>query len=132
MELYKNPKKNEDGSSEIGQLKNGEKLYKFTDEFYDNLDYKNLKDDVSKIVEYEKFIIKEYRKTQDLKWFFRKLTILVKAKGFSNISKKTGMSRRTIYNTLESENIPRLDTFINILNAVDVKLDFKINSHIIS
>ena len=125
MKLYEIPKILADGSIEIGELANGEKLYKFMPEYYDNLDYKELKNNPKKIIEFEKFIVKEYRSNQDLKWFFRKLNILVKVKGFSNIARKTGITRKTIYNTLENENMPQLDTFLHILNAVDLRLDFK-------
>ena len=128
MKLYKKPIKLNDGSLEVGVMANGEKLYKFTDEFYDNLDYRDLKNRPGEILNFEKFIIKEYRKTQDIKWFFRKLSILVKLKGFSYVSRKTGISRKTIYNTLENENMPRVDTLLHILNAVNLKIDFKIVS----
>ncbi len=47
---------------------------------------------------------------------------VIKSKGFTNISKQTGLSRESLYKSFKSGAKPRFETVLKILKAFDVKL----------
>ncbi|MCP4482762.1 MAG: putative addiction module antidote protein [bacterium] len=68
---------------------------------------------------YLELAFKEYDKTGDEKVLLIALKQVAKAKGgFSELSKKTGLSRESLYKTLSEKGNPKLHTFKAILDAL--------------
>jgi probable addiction module antidote protein len=70
--------------------------------------------------------IKEYEQDSDDKTFLIAIRQVALAKGgFSELSKKTGLSRESLYKTLSEKGNPHFITLKKILEALDYKLSFQ-------
>ena len=47
---------------------------------------------------------------------------VAKARGMTNIAKKTNLNRQNLYKALSSKGYPKFETVIKILQALDLKL----------
>ena len=54
--------------------------------------------------------------------FLRALGYVAKAKGMTQIAKKSGMGRESLYKALRSEAHPRFDTILKVLRALNLRL----------
>lgn len=68
---------------------------------------------------YLELAFEEYEKNNDEKVLLLALKQVAKAKGgFSELSRKTGLSRESLYKTLSEKGNPKLHTFKTILDAL--------------
>lgn len=81
--------------------------------------------DVSKYLDNEEMII-EYLKAaieeNDTQFFMEALGHVAKARGMTDIAKKTGLGRESLYKAVSGNIKPKLDTVNKILNAVGLSL----------
>lgn len=54
----------------------------------------------------------------------KSLLILAKKKGIDETSKSSGLARSSIYKALSNMGNPKLDSFINIMKALNIKATF--------
>ena len=47
---------------------------------------------------------------------------IARAKGMSEVARKAGVSRESLYKSLSGERIPGFDTILKVLSALDLKL----------
>ncbi len=47
---------------------------------------------------------------------------IAKAKGMTEVSKKSGLSRASLYKVFEKDAKPRFETVLKVLNSFDIKL----------
>lgn len=70
--------------------------------------------------------LEEYKKDNDEAALLVALRQVTKAKGgFTNLSKKTGLTRESLYRSLSPKGNPRFTTLKLILNALGYNLEFK-------
>lgn len=62
----------------------------------------------------------EFDQSENLKDFRKGLLLLTKALGLSKISRKSGLSRLTIYRMLEKKGNPRLLSFLALFRALGI------------
>lgn len=55
------------------------------------------------------------------KEFIKALETVARAKGMTELSKKTGLSRESLYKTLNGETKPRFESIQKILSALNIK-----------
>lgn len=56
----------------------------------------------------------------------KSLLILAKKKGIEETSKNSGLARSSVYKALSDKGNPKLDSFINIMSALNIKATFYI------
>lgn len=56
------------------------------------------------------------------KEFMQALEIVARAKGMTELAKRTGLSRESLYKTLNGETKPRFESVQKILAALNIKL----------
>jgi probable addiction module antidote protein len=61
----------------------------------------------------------------DMKEFLRALSYVAKAKGMTEISKESGLSRPSLYKMLSTDAKPRFETVLKVLDSLDIKLEAK-------
>ena len=59
----------------------------------------------------------------DTKEFLRALSYIAKAKGMTEVSRETGLSRASLYKTLEENAKPRFETVMKILKSFGIRLE---------
>lgn len=59
----------------------------------------------------------------DTKEFLRAISYIARAKGMTEVSKETGLSRASLYKTLEENAKPRFETVMKILKSFGIKLE---------
>ncbi|MDR0571563.1 MAG: hypothetical protein LBG48_01790 [Rickettsiales bacterium] len=71
--------------------------------------------------------IKEFNKTGDMTYLMMVINDIIKYSNMNitDICKKTGLSRQTIYNTIGNNNMPKMDTFVTILMSLGYKISLK-------
>ena len=62
-----------------------------------------------------------FEQTGDNRYLFKTLERMIRARGIQNITRKTGMSRQTIYNFLNGKMSPRMDTMTKLLNTLGLR-----------
>lgn len=72
-----------------------------------------------------KYEFKEFLKSGDPRYFLDTLKIYAKAKGFSNLQKETGLSRKALYDALSKDGNPKLSSFLSILKALNLKMEIR-------
>jgi DNA-binding phage protein len=91
-------------------------------------------DDKKKLYEDKEFAlsslkdeIREFNKTGDITYLMMTINDIIKYSKISitDICKKTGLSRQTIYNTIGNNNVPKLDTFVTIMTSLGYKIFLK-------
>jgi probable addiction module antidote protein len=73
------------------------------------------------ICEYMNAVIEE----NDPQLFMLALGSIAKAKGMSEIARKTGLGRESLYKAVDGTRSPKIDTVNKILNACGLALDVK-------
>ena len=66
--------------------------------------------------------LSEILKDGDMEEFLSALNDIARAKGISEISKKSGLSRESLYKTFKPNSHPRFDTVLRVLNSLGIKL----------
>jgi probable addiction module antidote protein len=87
-----------------------------------------LKKDQKRVDSFLQTVFEEYAKNPDEKALLLALRTAVKAKlGFTELSKKTGLKRETLYRTLSEKGNPTLHTINLILHTLNcnLKLEFQ-------
>ena len=64
----------------------------------------------------------EALKTGDAQFFAKCLGQVAKAIGMTELARRSGISRQTLYDALSGGAMPRLDTIFGVLHAMDVRL----------
>lgn len=59
----------------------------------------------------------------DTKEFLRAISYIARAKGMTEVSKETGLSRASLYKTLDENAKPRFETVIKILKSFGIRLE---------
>ena len=62
----------------------------------------------------------------DMKEFLKALSYIAKAKGMTEVSKESGLSRPSLYKMLSSDAKPRFETVLKVLETLDIKLEAKV------
>src|SRR5271163_3193887 len=81
---------------------------------YDSATYLNSKEAVQAYME-------EAVATHDPAFIAEALGTIARARGMSQVAKKTGMSRESLYKALSAEGNPELGTVIRVMNALGLK-----------
>lgn len=68
--------------------------------------------------------LEEYARTGDIQYLLSTLKDVATAKGWVSLAKETGLSRPTLYDTLNGKRQPRIDTLTKILNALGFRMLF--------
>ena len=58
----------------------------------------------------------------DPAFFAHALGIVARARGMTDIAKKSGLSRESLYKALSSEGNPSFDTIMKVMKALDLEL----------
>jgi probable addiction module antidote protein len=64
----------------------------------------------------------EYTETNDIRYLLSTLRKFAEAKGWSVLSKETGLSRSVLYAALSGETDPKIGTVMKILKALGVQV----------
>jgi probable addiction module antidote protein len=64
----------------------------------------------------------EYVKTNDIRYLLSTLREVAEAKGWSELSRKTGLPRSTLYAALSGKTDPRIGTVMKILDALGIEV----------
>ena len=59
----------------------------------------------------------------DTKEFLRAISYIARAKGMTEVSKETGLSRASLYKTLDENAKPRFETIMKILKSFGIRLE---------
>lgn len=73
--------------------------------------------------------LEEYTKTGDIQYLLSTLRDVAAARGWVSLAKETGLSRPTLYETLNGRRQPRVDTLTKILNALGFRMLFVAVDH---
>lgn len=82
--------------------------------------------DIAKHLETDEDIrdfLQEVARTGDSSDFIHALNTAARAKGMSNIAKKMGVSRTSLYKSLSGESNPGFDTISQVVQALGLKLE---------
>lgn len=69
--------------------------------------------------------LNEYQKTGDMTYVLRQLKTMAKAFGWTELERKTGLRRSTLYTILEGKKEPKLGSFTKILEAFGYRITFR-------
>ena len=61
----------------------------------------------------------------DATYLTHALGVVARAKGMSEIAKKTGITREGLYKALSAEGDPRLTTFLSVIKSLGLRLSVK-------
>jgi probable addiction module antidote protein len=61
----------------------------------------------------------------DMNEFLKALSYIAKAKGMTEVSKDSGLSRPSLYKMFSSDAKPRFETVLKFLKTLDIKLEAK-------
>ena len=64
----------------------------------------------------------EYVETDDIRYLLSTLRKIAKAKGWSALSRETGLSRSVLYAALSGERDPQISTVMKILKALGIQV----------
>lgn len=89
---------------------------------FDDLEIEALKDDRELNKMFLENELDNYLETNDSKYLRHQLKNSIKAFGFCNFEKKSGLSRKTIYNIVNGKTEPRLGNFLKCLRAFGIRI----------
>src|ERR1700722_12069275 len=81
---------------------------------YDSAEYLDSREAISAYME-------EALATDDPAFIAKALGTIARARGMSQIAKKTGLSRESLYKTLSAEGNPEFGTIIRVMHALGLK-----------
>jgi probable addiction module antidote protein len=61
----------------------------------------------------------------DAKYLAHALGVVARAKGMTEIAKKTGITREGLYKALSAEGDPKLSTFLGVIKSLGLRLSVK-------
>ena len=61
----------------------------------------------------------------DAKYLAHALGVVARAKGMTEIAKKTGITREGLYKALSAEGDPKLTTFLGVIKSLGLKITVK-------
>ena len=67
--------------------------------------------------------------TDDPAYITHALGTVARAKGMTDIARKTGLSRESLYKALSAEGNPQLATILKVMSALDLKVGVRAGSH---
>lgn len=67
-------------------------------------------------------LLKDALEQGDPAYLAHAIGIIAKAKGMTELQRETGIKRQALYRALSSEGNPTLDTFMKVLNALDLQM----------
>jgi probable addiction module antidote protein len=70
-------------------------------------------------------LITDALESGDAKYLAHALGVVARAKGMSEIAKKTGVTREGLYKALSAEGDPRLTTFLGVIKSLGLRLSVK-------
>lgn len=82
---------------------------------YDSADYLDSPEAISVYLE-------EAFKTEDPAFISQALGTVARAKGMSDVARKTGLSRESLYKALSAEGNPEFATILKVMKALDLKV----------
>lgn len=82
---------------------------------YDSADYLNSSEAISAYLE-------DIFETEDPALIAHALGTVARAKGMSDVARKTGLSRESLYKALSAEGNPEFATILKVLKALDLKV----------
>jgi probable addiction module antidote protein len=68
------------------------------------------------------FYIEEAFATEDPAYIAHALGTVTRAKGMTEVARKTGLSRESLYKALSAEGNPEFATILKVMRALDLKL----------
>ena len=95
-------------------------------EYNDEALIKKLRNNPKALRTYINYIVKEFDKDRNLDVFLGclKVAIMASRGTATKISNTAGIDRSGIYKALSNSTKPRIDTFLNILNGIGIKISF--------
>ena len=72
-----------------------------------------------------RFYMEEALETGDPRLITHALGVVARAKSMSDIARKTGLARESLYKALSENGRPELSTVMRVLHALDLKLTIK-------
>jgi probable addiction module antidote protein len=82
---------------------------------YDSADYLTSQEAIAVYVE-------DAFDTQDAAFIALALGVAVRAKGMTEVARKTGFSRESLYKALSAEGNPEFATILKVMKALDLKI----------
>ena len=84
---------------------------------------KRLRSNPQELSQYRQYVLDEFAKDQNKDLLLAGLlTIAVASKGIAAIASETNLQRKSIYEMLSNNGNPSLDSFLEILKSLDLKL----------
>lgn len=68
------------------------------------------------------FYIEEAFATEDPAYIAHALGTVARAKGMTEVARKTGLSRESLYKALSAEGNPEFATILKVMKALDLKI----------
>jgi probable addiction module antidote protein len=72
------------------------------------------------------FYIEEAFATEDPAYIAHALGTVTRAKGMTEVARKTGLSRESLYKALSKEGNPEFATILKVMSALDLKLTARV------
>jgi probable addiction module antidote protein len=82
---------------------------------FDAADYLDDAEDIA-------FYLEEAFATEDPAYIAHALGTVARAKGMTEIARKTGLSRESLYKALSAEGNPEFATILKVMSALDLKI----------
>jgi probable addiction module antidote protein len=82
---------------------------------FDAADYLDSPEDIA-------FYLAEVFATEDPAYITHALGTVTRAKGMTEIARKTGLSRGSLYNALSAEGNPEFATILKVMSALDLRI----------
>lgn len=71
------------------------------------------------------FYLEEAFATEDSAYITHALGVAARAKGMTEVARKTGLSRESLYKALSAEGNPEFATILKVMRALDLKITAK-------
>lgn len=82
---------------------------------FDAADYLDDAEDIA-------FYLEEAFNTEDPAYIAHALGTVARAKGMTEVARKTGLSRESLYKALSAEGNPEFATILKVMSALDLKI----------
>jgi probable addiction module antidote protein len=66
--------------------------------------------------------------TEDPAYISHALGTVTRAKGMTEVARKTGLSRESLYKALSAEGNPEFATILKVMSALDLKISARVSS----
>ncbi|WP_039761133.1 addiction module antidote protein [Bartonella queenslandensis] len=75
-------------------------------------------------------LLKDAFESGDSRYIAHALGVIARAKGMTDISQKTGLTRESLYRSLSKKGDPRLSTLMGIVHALGLELRIQHQKHV--